>query len=101
MSDWREALYLACAGVLKGDRSMIGQLRDAGFECCEAAWSFRLPTLHQWLAGQTDTAAYAVFLKQLYAGDLNARLAALGGHIVIAEQRGKVSESLYRLQRRP
>lgn len=101
MSDWRETLYRTCAGVLTGDPATLGQLRDAGFDCREAAWSFRLPALHRWLAGQADTAAYPAFLKQLYAGDLNARLAALGAQVVIAEQRGKVSESLYRLQLLP
>lgn len=101
MSDWMAALYRTCTQVLEGDPALIAQLRAAGFECYEAHWSFRLPAVHGWLAGRVATPDYPVFLQQLYAGELNSRLAQLGAQIAIADNRGKVSESLYRLQRLP
>lgn len=104
MSDWVNALYRCCEGVLSGDQALIGQLRDAGFDCREGCWSFHLPAMHAWLVDQTATQAvpdYPTFLQRLYASDLNTHLTRQGAQIVIADNRGKVSESLYRLQRVP
>jgi len=53
------------------------------------------------LFGQHGAPDYPTFLKQLYASDLNQRLARQGAQITIADNRGKLSESLYRLQRLP
>lgn len=99
MSKWLDTLYAYCAAVLQGDQQLIVRLREAGFDCHEGAWSFHLPALHAWLFGQHGELDYPTFLKQLYASDLNERLARQGAQIAIADNRGQVSESLYRLQR--
>lgn len=102
MNEWLDILYRYCGEVLSGDSASIAQLRTAGFDCSAGQWSFCLPALHAWLANLTPTQApldYPAFLKQLYASDFNERLARQGAQIVIADNRGQVSESLYRLQR--
>ncbi|UCJ17687.1 hypothetical protein K5Q02_04725 [Pseudomonas sp. MM211] len=104
MSDWVDTLYRYCEGVLGGDQTLIEQLRDAGFDCREGCWSFHLPALHAWLGEQMviqSALDYPIFLQRLYASDLNGLLAQRGAQIVIADNHGKVSESLYRLQRLP
>ncbi|YCH21942.1 hypothetical protein M1D96_00050 [Pseudomonas sp. D1-3] len=98
---WVDTLHGCCQAVLKGDQQLIVRLRETGFDCHEGAWSFRLPALHAWLFGQHGALDYPTFLKQLYASDLNERLARQGAQIAIADNCGKVSESLYRLQRLP
>lgn len=99
MSAWLETLHGCCVAVLQGDQQVFARLRESGFDCDEGHWSFRLPALHGWLFGERSAVAYSAFLKQLYASDLNGRLARQAAHIVIADNRGQVSESLYRLQR--
>ncbi len=99
MSAWLDTLYRSCEAVLHGDQQVIARLRESGFDCNEGHWSFRLPALHVWLFGEPSAVDYSAFLKQLYASDLNGRLARYGAQMVIADNRGKVSESLYRLQR--
>ncbi|SDH23602.1 hypothetical protein SAMN05216588_103286 [Pseudomonas flavescens] len=104
MSEWLDDLYGCCEGVLRGDRQLIAQLRAAGFDCDEEGWSFHLPALHAWLAARAASQPagdYPSFLRCLYASDLNTRLARQGARIAIADNRGKLSESLYRLQRLP
>lgn len=98
MSAWLDTLHHCCVAVLQGDQRVIARLRESGFDCNEGHWNFRLPALHAWLFGECVAVEYSAFLKQLYASDLNARLAHQGAHIVIADNRGQVSESLYRLQ---
>ena len=98
MSAWLDTLHHCCVAVLQGDQQVIARLRESGFDCDEGRWSFRLPALHAWLFGECVAVEYSAFLKQLYASDLNERLARQGAHIVIADNRGQVSESLYRLQ---
>lgn len=98
------AVLAYCEGVLRGDPEVLGQLRDNGFSCAEGYWEFSLPALHALLSSQLVVPAdpgYSSFLKQLYASDINQRLAQQGAQIAIADNRGKVSESLYRLQRLP
>ncbi|OLU24766.1 hypothetical protein BVH03_19485 [Pseudomonas sp. PA15(2017)] len=99
MSAWLDTLHNCCEAVLHGDQQVIARLRESGFDCDEGHWSFRLPALHVWLFGERVALEYPAFLKQLYTSDLNGRLARYGAQIVIADNRGKVSESLYRLQR--
>lgn len=95
-------LLAYCEGVLRGDPEVLQRLRDSGFDCAEGSWYFSLPALHALLCSQLearDEPGYPAFLKQLYASDLNQRLARQGARIGIAANHGKVSESLYRLQR--
>lgn len=101
MNRWLDTLHAYCAAVLQGDQQLIERLRAAGFDCHQGRWSFHLPALHAWLFGQHGALDYPTFLKQLYASDLNERLAGQGAQIAIADNRGKVSDSLYRLQRLP
>ncbi|PZW45411.1 hypothetical protein [Pseudomonas sp. URMO17WK12:I2] len=101
MNEWLDTLHAYCAAVLQGDQQLIERLRAAGFDCHQGKWSFHLPALHAWLFGQHGAPDYPTFLKQLYASDLNQRLARQGAQITIADNRGKLSESLYRLQHLP
>jgi hypothetical protein len=97
MSEAVEAFYAGCVRVLQGDAALIAQLQAQGFACEEGYWAFSLPAVQAWLEGAgTDCQGW---LKRLYASDFNARLKALGGEVVIAENRGKVDESLYCLRR--
>lgn len=89
-----------CERVLQGDKALLEQLRAAGFECQAAYWSFRLPALHAFLLQQLGEQCpdYPTFRRQLFASDCNQQLQGLGAAIVIADNRGKVDESLYALR---
>ena len=97
-----EGLFADCEQVLRGDPALLGKLREQGFICQQGCWDFALPELHRWLCGQGHLAGleYGDFLRQLYASELNARLALLGAQIVVVDNRGKLNQRLYRLQRR-
>ena len=103
MSPLIERLQGCCEAVSSGDPALLAELREQGFDCEAQRWDFDLPALHAWLSERQagETPGYADFLKQLYASDLNARLAALGAQVVIADNQGKLNASLYRLQRLP
>lgn len=94
-------LLACCQRVLRGEAEQLGQLQVAGFVCAPGSWQFELPALHGYLCRQLPPgtgADYRAFLRQLYASDLNSRLAALGAQMVVLDNRGKVSRSRYALQ---
>lgn len=96
------AFFLRCCGrVLQGDEELLEQLRGHGFACGAGCWRFSLPALHAFLAERIgdDCPDYPRFRRQLFASDCNARLRSLGAEIAIADNHGKVDESLYVLQR--
>lgn len=93
-----------CERILHGDAALIEQLRAAGFACAPASWSFGLPALHAFLAASLtgDSAPeYRAFVRQLFASPINLHLRERGAEIAIADNRGKVSASLYCLRRLP
>lgn len=97
-----DLLFGCCQRVLCADAVLLEQLRAAGFRCGGGHWQFTLPALHGYLQGQlADGCAidYSGFVKALYASELNQQLRELGGHVVIADNRGKISSTLYSLQR--
>ena len=72
------------------------------FRCGGGHWQFTLPALHGYLQGKLAEGRaidYSGFVKALYASELNQQLRELGGHVVIADNHGKVSSTLYSLQR--
>ncbi|WP_437880600.1 hypothetical protein [Pseudomonas sp. LRF_L74] len=95
------ALFLACcADVLAEDETVIERLQRAGFDCKTDGWSFTLPALHAFLVDQHGMLLdYKSFVQQLFASDINLRLRAQGAEIAIADNRGKVNASRYRLRR--
>lgn len=95
--DQLEGFFACCLRVLDGDAALIAQLRARGFACEAGGWRFSLPAAHAFLGGRDE--AYPGWLKQLYASDFNARLKGKGAEIVIADNRGRVDESLYCLRR--
>jgi hypothetical protein len=100
MSDLLQRFLDCCQAVLRGDAQVLEQLRAQGFSCEPGHWTFGLAELHRYLdAGQGM--AYRLWLKQLYASDINTRLRELGGEIAIVDNRGKVDASLYGLRRLP
>jgi hypothetical protein len=100
MNDPLQRFFSCCEAVLRGDAQLLEQLRAQGFSCEPGSWTFSLPELHRYLdAGQGM--AYRLWLKQLYASDINTRLRQLGAEIVIVDNRGEVDESLYGLRRLP
>jgi len=89
-----------CEAVLRDDAQMLEQLRAHGFSCEPGHWTFGLPELDRYLkVGQG--ADYRLWLKQLYASDINSRLRKLSAEIAIVDNRGKVDASLYSLRRLP
>lgn len=93
-----------CARVLRGDGVLLEQLRMAGFACAPSEWRFTLPALHGFLAPRltADTPLeYRAFVQQLFASSINRHLREHGAQIAIADNRGKVSASLYCLRRLP
>lgn len=96
-------LFLGCCErLLAGDVELIGQLRGHGFVCAPAEWQFQLPALHAYLITRLspgERVDYRSFLRELYASDLNRRLAELGAHIAIVDNRAKVDLSTYALRR--
>lgn len=93
-----------CQRILHGDATLIGQLRAEGFACAPASWTFSLLALHAFLAPQLaggDALEYRAFVRQLFASQINLRLREHGAEIAIADNRGKVSASLYCLRRLP
>ncbi|SDS50416.1 hypothetical protein SAMN05216221_1965 [Pseudomonas oryzae] len=93
-----------CQRILHGDAALIEQLRAAGFACTPASWTFSLPALHAFLAPRLatgETLEYRAFVRQLFASRINLELHERGAEIAIADNRGKVSASLYCLRRRP
>ena len=98
MSDPFQRFLDCCEAVLRGDAQMLEQLRVYGFTCEPGHWAFSLPELHRYLdAGQEMD--YRLWLKQLYASDINTRLRELGAEIAILDNRGKADASLYGLRR--
>jgi hypothetical protein len=93
-----------CARVLRGDGVLIEQLHAQGFACAPAEWCFTLPALHGFLAPRLTAApalTYRAFVQQLFASSINQQLREHGAEIAIADNRGKVSASLYCLRRLP
>lgn len=93
-----------CERILRGDAALIEQLRAQGFACTPASWTFSLPGLHAFLAPQLadgEALEYRTFVRQLFASQINLRLREQGAEIAIADNRGKVSASLYCLRHRP
>lgn len=93
-----------CERILRGDAALIDQLRAEGFACAPASWTFSLPALHAFLAPQLAGGAaleYRTFVCQLFASTINLRLREQGAEIAIADNRGKVSASLYCLRHLP
>lgn len=90
-----------CERVLQGEVALLEQLRAQGFACEAQSWNFTLPALHAFLAQHLGEQCpdYPTFRRQLFASDCNQQLQRLGAAIVIADNRGKVDESLYALQR--
>lgn len=101
----RVELFLECCGlVLAGDAALIALLREQGFACTEGEWRFTLPALHAWLTGRLQGAEqvpYAQFCQELFASEINPHLRQQGAEIAIADNRGKISLSLYCLRRLP
>nr|WP_298142154.1 hypothetical protein [uncultured Pseudomonas sp.] len=100
MSDPLQRFVDCCEAVLRGDAQLLAQLRAHGFACDPGHWAFGLPELHRYLDAGRGT-DYRLWLKQLYASDINTRLGELGAEIAILENRGKVDASLYGLRRLP
>jgi hypothetical protein len=97
MNDPLLRFFDCCEAVLRGEAQLLAQLRTHGFACEPGHWTFGLPELHRYLdAGQGTE--YRLWLKQLYASDINTRLRRLGAEIVIVDNRGKVDASLYGLR---
>lgn len=104
MSQRVEAFLECCGLVLAGDAAFIARLREQSFTCAEGEWRFTLPALHAWLTGRLQGAEqvpYAQFCQELFASDINQRLREQGAQIAIADNRGKISLSLYCLRRLP
>lgn len=104
MSPAVHAFLDCCERILQGDAALIGQLRAEGFACAPASWTFSLPALHAFLATQLatgETLEYRAFVRQLFASRINLHLRERGAEIAIADNRGKVSASLYCLRRLP
>ncbi len=98
MNDPRQRFLDCCEAVLRGDAQTLEQLRAQGFACEPGSWTFSLAELHGYL-GAGQGMAYRLWLKQLYASDINTRLRELGGEIAIVDNRSKVDASLYGLRR--
>ncbi|MCC6077181.1 hypothetical protein ACFPTX_05715 [Pseudomonas sp. GCM10022188] len=93
-----------CQRILHGDAALIEQLRAQGFACAPASWTFSLPALHAFVAARLasgEAPEYRAFVRQLFASRINLELREHGAEIAIADNRGKVSASLYCLRRRP
>ena len=91
-----------CQRILHGDAALIDQLRAAGFACAPASWTFSLPALHAFVAARLasgEAPEYRAFVRQLFASRINLELREHGAEIAIADNRGKVSASLYCLRR--
>lgn len=104
MSHAVQAFLDCCERILQGDAALIEQLRAQGFACAPAAWAFSLPALHAFLVPQLaggEALEYRAFVRQLFASQINLRLREQGAEIAIADNRGKVSASLYCLRRLP
>ncbi|MBB2496295.1 hypothetical protein [Aquipseudomonas ullengensis] len=104
MSQRVEVFLECCAQVLGGDETFVARLRERGFACDAGGWCFTLPALHALLMQRLDAAAqvsYARFCQELFASEINLHLRAQGAEIVIAENHGKISQSLYCLRRLP
>ncbi|MBC9250894.1 hypothetical protein A9179_11455 [Pseudomonas alcaligenes] len=89
---------------MAGDVAFIQALQEQGFACAEDEWRFSLPALHAWLTERLPGAAavsYAQFCQELFASEINQRLRQQGAEIAIADNRGKISLSLYCLRRLP
>ncbi len=97
-------LFDCCRRLLRADQPLIAQLLAAGFECAAGDWQFSLPDLHDFLQAQLPVdqrCDYRQFIRQLYASDLNQRLAQLGAEIALADNQGKIHRSRYCLRRLP
>lgn len=95
------AFFLRCCErVMQGDEAQLERLRGHGFSCRTGCWRFDLPGLHAFLQQQMVEPCpdYLTFRRQLFASDCNLQLQRLGAAIVIADNHGKVDESLYALQ---
>lgn len=104
MSQRVEVFLQCCNLLLAGDTSFVTRLQKQGFVCAEGEWLFTLPTLHAWLMDplqRAEQVPYAQFCQELFASDINQRLRQQGAEIAIADNRGKISLSLYCLRRLP